>query len=78
MGCRGAVQKHNVRSVTASSEPIPVVESVKAAVCIGEQFQPVQHDFIVVKNLLSSVIVEMDKSTKSKSTVWSSISLLIQ
>ena len=50
MGCRGAVQKHNVWLVTASGEPIPVF---KAAIRIGELFQPVQHDFLVVKNLIS-------------------------
>ena len=54
---RKAVQ---VRLVTASGEPMPIVGSVKAIVRIGKLRQPVQHEFLVVQNLVSPVILGVD------------------
>ena len=41
-----------VRLVTASGEPMPIVGSVKATVRIGKLLQPVQHEFLAVQNLV--------------------------
>ena len=49
-----------VRLVTASGEPMPIVGSVKATVRIGKLRQPVQHKFLVVQNLVSPVILGVD------------------
>ena len=49
-----------VQLVTASGEPMPIVGSMKATVRIGKLRQPEQHEFLVVQNLVSPVILGVD------------------
>ena len=59
----GLVQRSNGKSVhlvTASGEELPVLEFVKAAVCIPGITSSVTHDFLVVKDLVSPCILGVD------------------
>lgn len=58
--CGAGKKAGQVRLVTASGEPIPIVGSVTATVCIGELRQPIEHEFLVVQNLVSPVILGVD------------------